>query len=145
MNYCPSCGTKVEPDWNICPDCGYNLKAERGDYLQPQPPQITQTPQITAPAPQYQLPKQPYYAGGGQQNIFGIISVVLGILGLCIFFYGIGFAFGIIAIVLGIVGQGKDDNPSMAAGGLVLGIIDIVCGLVFLPFLFFPFFFFWPF
>ena len=144
MNYCPSCGTKVEPDWNICPDCGYNLKSERGDYHQPQPSYITQPPQMTQPTPQYQPPKQPYYAGG-QQNVYGIIAIVFGILGLCIFFYGIGFVFGIIAIILGGIGQGKDDNPSMAVGGVVLGIIDIVCGLIFLPFLFFPFFFFWPF
>ena len=141
MNYCPSCGTKVESDWNVCPDCGYNLKAEREDYT---PTQIVQQSHISQPAPQYQPPKQPYYAGG-QQSTYGVIAVIFGILGLCIFFYGLGFVFGIIAVVLGAIGQGKDDNPSIAVGGLVLGIIDIVCGFVFLPFLFFPFFFFWPF
>ena len=25
MNFCKSCGTKIEPNWNLCPKCGQSL------------------------------------------------------------------------------------------------------------------------
>ena len=76
--------------------------------------------------------------GTADKYIRVLLAIVIAIL------YFTDVISGTLAIILGIIGQNKDSNPSMAAGGLVLGIIDIVCGIVFLPFLFFPFFFFWP-
>ena len=39
MNFCTQCGTKIVASWNVCPNCGHNLKSEIVNQ-QPTQPQI---------------------------------------------------------------------------------------------------------
>nr|MDO8113687.1 hypothetical protein [Candidatus Sigynarchaeota archaeon] len=59
-----------------------------------------------------------------------IIALILGIIGLFIFWW-----LGIIAIVLGAIGNAKEGKNGMAIAGIVLGIIDVVCVWLILPFI----------
>lgn len=35
MNYCPYCGTKINPNWDYCPNCSYSLIGDRVDNISP--------------------------------------------------------------------------------------------------------------
>ncbi len=115
--YCSNCGTKVEESWNICPNCGANLRDEVRFPSQP----VRYQPQPTL-----------QYVSKSPSNTYGVASLILAILGLC----GCGLIFGIIAIILGANGRTKDYSPGLATAGLVLGIIDIICGFFFIMFIF---------
>ena len=118
-NYCSNCGSEIQPSWKACPTCGKALGVSGQTQLQPQP--------STTPPPQ---PYRPRFMPGrimGGMNAYGNISVLFGILG---FLCGGFFIFGAIAIILGGIGIGKDDNPTNAIGGLILGIINIVCSVI---------------
>ncbi len=132
MNFCPQCGTKIVASWNVCPNCGYNLKSERG-YQQPT--------QSQSPAQIYmqQKPKyqphhhQPYNYRPRSNNTNGTVALIFGLLGL---FGVIPIVGSIVGIVLGAVGKKSDDDPRMAKAGLVLGIIGIVVWIAIYIFLF---------
>lgn len=68
----------------------------------------------------------PYFLGRFMKlNICGLVSMILGIIGLFIF----PLWFGIASTVLGIVGiatAGIEKGRGMAIAGLVLGIISIL-------------------
>jgi hypothetical protein len=134
FNFCPECGTKVDPSWRACPNCGYFLSEtlpsqESMENIPEQPIQ----PTVTAPS-SYSYPSKTYYTSQGG-NIFGIIAIIFGILGLCCF----GVICGIIALILGIIGQTRDESKGLATAGVVLGILDLCCSLMllFLPISFF--------
>lgn len=122
MNFCRQCGTKIVASWNVCPNCGHNLKSER-EYqqpAQPQPPVQIYTQQ----EPKYQTQQyQPYNYRSRSNNTNGIVALIFGLLGL---FGVIPIVGSIVGIVLGAVGKNNDDDPSMAKAGLVLGIIGLV-------------------
>lgn len=59
-------------------------------------------------------------------NVLGIISVVLGIIG--IFFWGL--LFGTIGLVCGIVGRSKDENKTLSTIGLILSALAIISSLL---------------
>ncbi|TFG04165.1 MAG: zinc-ribbon domain-containing protein [Promethearchaeota archaeon] len=112
-NYCPNCGTRVEPTWNACPNCGSVLEK---DMIQESRPLPTEQPY----SQQYQ---QPVVRKVKTTN--GTISLIFGIIGLvtCCF----GLIFGIIAIYYGNKGLKEDDDKTLSQIGLILGIIDFVC------------------
>ena len=121
MNFCSQCGTKLVASWNVCPNCGYSLKLDRG-YQQPaqfQPPVQIYTQQKT----QY----RPYNYRPRSNNTYGTAALIFGLLGL---FGVIPIVGSIISIVLGAVGKNSDDDPRTAKAGLVLGIIGIVVWIV---------------
>ena len=122
MNFCPQCGTKIIVSWNVCPNCGHNLKSE--DVYQ-QPPQV----QIPVQTYSQQKPQyQPYNFQPRSNNTNGIVALIFGLLGL----FGVVPVVGsIIAIALGAIGKTKDDDPKMAKAGLILGIIGIVIWIAF--------------
>ena len=126
MNFCSQCGTKLVASWNVCPNCGYSLKFDRG-YQQPaqlQPPVQIYTQQ----KPQYHPPQyQPYNYRPRSNNTYGTAALIFGLLGL---FGVIPIVGSIISIVLGAVGKNSDDDPRTAKAGLVLGIIGIVVWIV---------------
>jgi O-antigen ligase len=131
MNFCPQCGTKIVASWNVCPNCGYNLKSE--DAYQ-------QLPQVQIPVRTYtqQEPQhQPYNFGPRSNNTNGIVALIFGLLGL---FGVIPIVGSIVGIALGAIGKTKDDDPKMAKAGLVLGIIGIVIWIFFYIWLFFSIF-----
>ena len=55
-------------------------------------------------------------------NIFGILSLIFGILG----FFVAPLIFGILAIVFGLIGLSHDESKTLATIGLILGIIILV-------------------
>ena len=59
-------------------------------------------------------------------NTLGIISIVLGIIG--IFFWGL--LFGTIGLVCGIIGRGKDENKSISTIGIILSVIAILSSIL---------------
>ncbi|MBY9020735.1 MAG: zinc-ribbon domain-containing protein [Candidatus Lokiarchaeota archaeon] len=122
MNFCPQCGTKIIASWNVCPNCGYDLKSE-DIYQQPSQVQIPiQT--YSQQKPQY----QPYDFRPRNNNTNGTVALIFGVLGL---FSVLPIVGSIIAIALGAIGKNKDDDPKMAKAGLVLGIIGIVVWITF--------------
>lgn len=59
-------------------------------------------------------------------NVLGIISVVLGIIG--IFFWGL--LFGTIGLVCGIIGRSKDENKTLSTIGIILSVLAIISSLL---------------
>jgi hypothetical protein len=103
MPYCQKCGAEVEPNWSACPKCGFKLKE--------------MTISLTSPPPIVNIT-----AKSRENNTYGVESLVFGILGLFI----MPIIGPILALVFGIKGKERDDNPSYAKVGFVLGIIGIV-------------------
>jgi hypothetical protein len=138
MPFCPNCGSNVEPNLKFCSQCGTKLDedqpAPQTVYVQPsfQPrytsPQPSYAPQPAyAPQPQYpSYGTRPYRTKG--TNSYGIVALICGILGLFIPFAGL--FLGIIAIILGGLGTSRDDSPGMATVGIVLGVLDLICGII---------------
>ena len=143
MTYCTQCGTKIVVSWNVCPNCGQNLKSELNyrSPVQSQPPLQNYSQQIPKSQPhQY----QPYNHRPRNNNTNGLVALIFGLLGL---FSVIPIIGSIIGIVLGAVGKKNDDDPRMAKAGLVLGVIGIVVWItlyvwlfssIFLMFRYFP-------
>ena len=132
MNFCTQCGTRIEASWNVCPNCGHNLKTERV-YQQPAQAHIpVQT--YSKQKPQYQTPQyQPNQYRPRSNNSNGIVALIFGLLGL---FGIIPIVGSIVGIALGAIGKNKDDDPRMAKAGLVLGVIGIVVWIAFYLWLF---------
>jgi len=132
MNFCPECGTKIVASWNVCPNCGHNLKSE----LVNQQPIKAQIPQKIYPQqkPQYDPSQyQPYGYRPRSNNTNGTVALIFGLLGL---FGVIPVVGSIIGIALGAIGKNKDDDPKMAKAGLIIGIIGIVVWIAFYLWLF---------
>ena len=100
------------------------------------PPNYGQVPQY--PAAGYSVPPMPppMMAMNQNNNTFGLLSMIFGIVALpmlCCFYTGA--AIGIGAVVLGIVGlqkanRGEADNKGMAIAGIVCGGIAGFLGLL---------------
>ena len=134
MTYCPNCGTPVEPDWNVCANCGHILSREQISISPQKEPEI-QVERVeivrTKPYPGYFEP----------QKTNGIVAFSLGIMGIGFSFlimilrsYGyrltslmmmfnvIIIVSGIVAVIFGITGCAKDDSKALAVLGLIFGI-----------------------
>jgi len=59
-------------------------------------------------------------------NTLGIISIVLGVIG--IFFWGL--LFGTIGLVCGLIGRGKDDNKTLSIIGIILSALAILSSIL---------------
>ncbi|MFW9973480.1 MAG: zinc-ribbon domain-containing protein [Candidatus Odinarchaeota archaeon] len=126
--YCINCGNKVEDSWNICPNCGKALKEQQVPQIQPQQ-QIPQQSQLYR-----EQPYQRTFTRAG--NSYGTTALICGLLGMIFGIFYIGIVLGIIAIIMGGIGLSKDESPSMATIGLVLGIFDFILFFIFFFFLF---------
>jgi len=113
MTFCPGCGTETETDWHACPKCGYKLQREFQS--------TTTSNSVNSPPIIYSTSHQ------SESNTYGIESLVFAILG----FFVMPIIGSILGIIFGIKGKDKDDNPSYAQFGLVLGIIGIACWIIF--------------
>lgn len=77
-------------------------------------------------------PRRRRSGGGGSDNpVFGILSLVAGILGIvmaccCGIFGWLAIPFDLAAIVLGIIGMKKNSGKGMALAGLICGIVALV-------------------
>jgi hypothetical protein len=127
--YAPQSGSPYPPDPFEPPaqPVEYSLYADP----QPAPP----------PMPQYGYavpPMMPPRPMTNQNNTFGLLSMIFGIVALpmiCCFYSGA--AIGVAAAVLGVVGlnkanRGEADNKGMAIAGLVCGSVAGLIGIVLL-------------
>ena len=125
-SFCPNCGTKLEPSWNVCGTCGTKIE---------QAPALS-TPQTSYSTPSYQQPtySTPTYqttgtlGKGGDSPGMGIAGMILGIIGLP---FCMMFVPSILGIIFGEIGKGKDRGSGMGLAGLITGIIGIVIGILF--------------
>lgn len=129
--YCINCGREIEESWNSCPNCGKALKESL--VVQEQP---IQRPSPQTPPPQYQTLQYPRTYSSRGVNNFGIAAVICGLIGPFFGFFILGniygaIVFSLITIVLGGIGIGRDDNNIISIIGLVIGIADFVCCLIF--------------
>ena len=134
--YCSSCGTQVEESNMFCPNCGKNLKETSSPNPTPSPRPYYQSPSPTpSPRPYYNTsmdqrsyqPSRSYSTMEGSK--YGTASIVCGIIGFCCFGNIAYIVFGILAIAFGVLGLNRDENKSLASGGLIFGIVDLACGL----------------
>ena len=58
-------------------------------------------------------------------KIFGILSIIFGIIGIAGGMSFLGFIFGPLAIIFGLIGLWKDDNKVLPVLGILLGLIAI--------------------
>ena len=67
-----------------------------------------------------------------KNNSMSIVSLVLGIVGVAVAWFGwsaiLSVGLGIASIVLGVKGRKQCESTGMATAGLVLGIISVVLG-----------------
>ena len=103
MTYCQKCGSEVELNWSAWPKCGFKLKDAPISPTSP-PPVVNITDK------------------NRENNTYGVESLVFGILGLFV----MPIIGPILAIAFGLKGKERDDNPSYAKVGFILGIIGIV-------------------
>lgn len=67
--------------------------------------------------------------GGTQSNALGVVSLVLGIIGVVVFCCNpLPIILGVIAIILGFIAKGKGQKYAMA--GIVLGFIAVGLGVL---------------
>jgi uncharacterized membrane protein len=84
----------------------------------------------TMPPPMQQQPMQQL----NQKNGAGTAALILGIVGLCLFWlWFIGIILGIIAVILGAVAYwGKWKDAKLGLAGFILGLITIIIVIVFI-------------
>jgi hypothetical protein len=113
--YCESCGTQNDESTQFCENCGASLG----------------TPS-SAPAP-YTPDVPPVSQGTSPEGmIYARIGVVVGVLGIFLFFF---FILGPIAIILGYVGYTKGDVKTGKIAmilGAVGTLISLLVSLVFI-------------
>ena len=140
MNYCSNCGTPIEPDWNVCANCGHILSREQISTL-PQKETETQVKTVEfvkpKPSPGYFEPQK---TNGILALSFGIIGISLSFLIMILRSFGYSYIIipfnvivilsGIIAVIFGIIGIIKDDSKGMAITGLIFGIASFILVLI---------------
>jgi len=142
MNYCPNCGTPVEPDWKVCANCGHILSRELISTLS-QKEAETQVKTVesvrTKPYPGYFEPQK---TNGILAFSFGIMGIGLSFLIMILRYMGyrltsfmiifnvIIILSGIVAVIFGIIGIAKDDSKALAVFGLIFGIGSFVLMLI---------------
>ena len=117
MNYCPECGSRLDTDSRFCPNCGNELSEFTSSSVMSNNPPPTQYP-----------PSQPQVKYYKPQSSEGNIALIFGILGFCF----LPFIGSIIAIIFGAMARSKDRSNSTGTAGLVLGIIGILCWIIFI-------------
>ena len=130
MPYCTECGSEVEQETRFCPNCGHSLSQEvltsSPSVLASPPAQYSAKPPVQSSAP------PTYQQYHKRDNTKGIIALVFGILG----FVFLPFIGSIVAIILGALSRSQDEDSSLGTIGIVLGILGIICWIIFFVFIF---------
>lgn len=125
---CPSCGTSVPVDANICSTCGYNFNT--GPYSQPPPPAGQPNPNWN---PGYQAAGYPRYGDApatGREGL-AIASLVLGIVSLALFcIWYLAIPCAILAIIFGALSK-NSANGKLGLAGMVMGICSFAVVILF--------------
>ena len=66
----------------------------------------------------------------GQKNVKALLSQIFGIVSVVVGLCGGGFPFGVAAIVLGILAKKTDPENGQAKLGFILGIVGIVVSII---------------
>jgi uncharacterized membrane protein YvbJ len=125
MGYCTECGSKVEDNTQFCPNCGHQIS---------QIPSTSPSSNVSTP-PQYsnQYSAPPTYQQYHKHdNTKGIIALVFGILGFVL----LPFIGSIVAIILGALSRSQEEETTLGTVGIVLGILGMVCWVIFFVFIF---------
>ena len=61
-----------------------------------------------------------------KSNLFGILSIVFGVVGLFVF----GLLFGTIGLVCGIMGRTKDENKTLSLIGIIFSSISLFLSIL---------------
>jgi hypothetical protein len=120
--YCRNCGTELNPSWKLCPNCGVIIDSS-----------VTQTPPLLQKSAT--ISPQPTYIrtySGFSENSYGIISLIFSLIGTIPILYH-GFFVWVIAIITGAMGLKRDNNTVFATVGLILGILECVYFIMFVP------------
>ena len=90
---CPRCGQPVNADDDFCGSCGYQLKEQ---YAQPAQQVVVQERPV-----EYERPRRPLYIPKGpEDNVLGLVSFVITMVGLFGFLFTSWFGFGFLFIFL---------------------------------------------
>ncbi len=133
--FCPNCGSEVDASWRVCQKCGTTLELEAPPQPIPQPYTAPAAPPYGAPS---QYPAYPQTAPGMYgvkgTRARGTASLVLALVGaVCCWCCSTiaGIILGVIAMVLGAMGLKQDQDKGLAKAGLILGIMDLIAGIIF--------------
>jgi hypothetical protein len=128
-------GGPYPPDPFAAPSSPFQPPQEYSLYTGPQPPP---PPVPQYPVAGYSVPPMPppMPMGTNQNNTFGLLSMIFGIVALpmlCCFYTGA--AIGVAAAALGVIGlqkanRGEASNKGMAVAGIVCGSIAGFLGLL---------------
>lgn len=128
MNFCPECGSQLDPDSKFCPNCGHELsKFTSSSVISASPPPVQYIPSQSQVQPKYssQSQVQPRYYHQSDSN--GTVALIFGILGFCV----LPIIGNIIAIIFGAISRSREPDSSTGKAGLVLGILGILCWIIF--------------
>lgn len=65
-----------------------------------------------------------------KQSALGILALIFSIIGIITAFFGVGALFGVIALILGIIGLAKKNSKKIfPLIGLILGVVSIIIAL----------------
>lgn len=102
--FCANCGSKIDEEADICLKCGHMVKKQKT-------------------------------SGNLKTNIYGIIGFVVSIMALLTSFVFIGGLFGIVSLVLSILGlnyaKKLKEGKGLSIAGLIISIISIVIVVVY--------------
>lgn len=131
--FCSNCGTKIPDGSKFCPNCGAPVEASASSQ-----PKVNEAPQnhpaSVASKPQNGSVQKPVNNGEAPEHGKAIASMVLGIIGAVLWFFGYS---SIVSIILGIVGLILSSNAKKAGNtegvrtaGFVLSLISLIGGSI---------------
>lgn len=131
MKYCTKCGTQLNDDAIVCPNCGDGIQR---DNIQQNSGETTYGHQVTYNYNQQSAYQQTVMSGVDNQktNGFCIAGMVCGIVGMFISFW---FIVPLVALVLSCVGLKQINETGMkghgmAVAGIVLGIVGVAFAVI---------------
>lgn len=137
MNYCPMCGSNLDPDCNFCPNCGFQMtEFTLSSDKNTTPASVQKIPSQSQVQPRYRPQPQMQQQYYPPSNTNGTVALIFGILG----FFLIPIIGSIIAIIFGAIARSREPQSSTGKAGLVLGIVGIIFWILLYGFIFLMFF-----
>ena len=110
MAFCKNCGTQLDDNYKVCPNCGQPVTA--------QPAEQGAAPVVA------EEPKGPW-------KVFAILGLVFGIVGLVLSWANVGgLLISVAGLVFSILGKKSVSKHGVAVAGLILSIIALALSAV---------------